>query len=292
MTTDTLFDVSREIVLITGVAGQLGREYANAFLARGACVVGLDIRPPAASDNLATDYPATYIFCSADVTSKISLLHALAEITTKFGTPTVLVNNAAIDSPPSAPLEENGPFEDYPEASWDKVIDVNLKGVYLCCQVFGSSMAKANKGSIINISSIYGVLSPDQNIYKYRRDRGEVFFKPVAYAASKAGILNLTRYLAVYWAKQGCADPVALLKKYPNRFLLMHLKDREHGTQCNDTGRADEETNVVLGKGDVNIKAIMKAAKKTAVKHYFIEDESTRVMTQLPLSLQFLKSLR
>ena len=98
--------------------------------------------------------------------------------------------------------------------------------------------------------------------------------------------------LDVYWAKQGCADPVALLKKYPSRFLLMHLKDREHGTTCNDTGRADEETNVVLGKGDVNIKAVMKAAKKTAVKHYFIEDESTRVMAQLPLSLQFLRSLR
>lgn len=104
--------------------------------------------------------------------------------------------------------------------------------------------------------------------------------------------LYINYELDVYWAKQGCADPIALLKKYPERFLLMHLKDREHGTACNDTGRADEETNVVLGKGDVNIKAVMKAAKKTSVKHYFIEDESTRVMAQLPLSLQFLKSLR
>ena len=104
--------------------------------------------------------------------------------------------------------------------------------------------------------------------------------------------LYINYELDVYWAKQGCADPVALLKKYPERFLLMHLKDREHGTACNDTGSADEETNVVLGKGDVNIKAVMKAAKKTSVKHYFIEDESTRVMAQLPLSLQFLKSLR
>jgi NAD(P)-dependent dehydrogenase (short-subunit alcohol dehydrogenase family) len=130
------------------------------------------------------------------------LLQALAETTTKFGTPTVLVNNAAIDSPPSAPLEENGSFEDYPEASWDKVIDVNLKGVYLCCQVFGAVMAKAGEGSIINIASIYGVVSPDQNLYDYRRARGEVFYKPVAYSASKSGILNLTRYLAVYWARK------------------------------------------------------------------------------------------
>jgi NAD(P)-dependent dehydrogenase (short-subunit alcohol dehydrogenase family) len=63
-------------------------------------------------------------------------------------------------------------------------------------------MAKAQKGSIINVASIYGVVSPDQNLYEYRRKRGEVFYKPVAYSASKSGILNLTLYLAVYWAKQ------------------------------------------------------------------------------------------
>ncbi len=120
----------------------------------------------------------------------------------KFGTPTVLINNAAIDSPPSAPPEENGPFEDYPEASWDKVVDVNLKGVFFCCQVIGAAMAQAGRGSIINIASIYGVVSPDQNLYEYRRQRGEVFYKPVAYSASKSGILNLTRYLAVYWGKK------------------------------------------------------------------------------------------
>lgn len=202
MIVDILFDVSREVVLITGVAGQLGHEYANAFLTRGARVVGLDIRPSPANSALENDYPANYMFCAADVTSKVSLERALTEIASKFGTLTVIVNNAAIDSPPSAPPEENGPFEDYPEASWDKVIDVNLKGVYLCCQVFGAVMAKAGKGSIINIASIYGVVSPDQNLYDYRRARGEVFYKPVAYSASKSGILNLTRYLAVYWAKQ------------------------------------------------------------------------------------------
>lgn len=98
--------------------------------------------------------------------------------------------------------------------------------------------------------------------------------------------------LDVFWAKQGCDDPVALLKKYPSRFLLLHLKDRQIGTICNNTGQADEESNVVLGQGDVNIKDIMRAAKKSSVKHYFIEDESSRVMKQLPLSLQYLKSLK
>ena len=202
MTTDSLFDVSQEIVLITGSSGQLGGEYAKIFLERGANVIGLDVRPSTDSDSLSARYPERYLFCASDVTVKASLQRALIKITSKFGTPTVLINNAAIDSPPSAPPEETGPFEDYPEASWDKVIDVNLKGVHLCCQVFGAAMAKANKGSIVNISSIYGVVSPDQNLYAYRRNRGEVFYKPAAYSASKSGVLNLTRYLSVYWAKQ------------------------------------------------------------------------------------------
>lgn len=202
MMQDNLFDVSREIVLITGACGQLGHEYATAFLERGAHVVGLDLRASSKSEALAFQYPEHYLFFDTSVTDKAALERVLMQVATKFGTPTVLINNAAIDSPPSAPPEENGPFEDYPEDSWDRVIDVNLKGVYLCCQVFGAAMAKAGKGSIINIASIYGVVSPDQKLYDYRRQRGEVFFKPVAYSASKSGILNLTRYLAVYWAKQ------------------------------------------------------------------------------------------
>ncbi len=98
--------------------------------------------------------------------------------------------------------------------------------------------------------------------------------------------------LDVYWAKQGGVDPVELIKKYPKRFSLLHLKDRLEGTVSNDKGSADEETNVILGKGDVNIKDIMSAAKSSAVKHYFIEDESSRVISQLPPSLTFLKSLK
>lgn len=202
MTADVLFDVSQEIVLITGVSGQLGGEYARTFLERGACVAGLDVHGSSGNDELEALFSGNYLFCASDVTSKTSLQQALNEITGKFGTPTVLINNAAIDSPPSAPAEENGPFEDYPEASWDKVIDVNLKGVYLSCQVFGAAMARAGKGSIINVASIYGTVSPDQNLYEYRRQRGEVFYKPVAYSASKSGIYNLSRYLAAYWGKQ------------------------------------------------------------------------------------------
>lgn len=203
MLQDNIFDIGQEIVVTTGVAGQLGFQYAQAFLTWGARVAGIDIKPSEGCEMLSRDFPDTFLFCTADVTSKSSLQNALTAITTRLGTPSVLINNAAIDSPPSAAPDECGPFEEYPESSWDQVMAVNVKGVFLCCQVFGKAMAVAGKGSIINIGSIYGVVSPDQSLYEYRRDRGETFYKPVAYSVSKSALLNLTRYLAVYWAKKG-----------------------------------------------------------------------------------------
>lgn len=203
MKTDPLFDVSGEIVVITGASGQLGCAYAGAFLERGARVVALDLGPSDRIASLQALHATKLQFQAASVTDKAGLQQAALAAETAFGVPTVLINNAALDSPPSAPPEENGPFETYPEESWDNVIDVNLKGVYLCCQVFGAAMARAGRGSIVNVSSIYGLVSPDQSLYDYRRQRGETFYKPVAYSASKSGVLNLTRYLAVYWARSG-----------------------------------------------------------------------------------------
>jgi Sugar phosphate isomerases/epimerases len=95
----------------------------------------------------------------------------------------------------------------------------------------------------------------------------------------------------VFWIKNPGQDPVALLKKYPTRFPLVHLKDRRPGTENNQNGKADEESNVVLGKGDVGIKDIMLVAKKIGVKHYFIEDESSHSEEQIPQSLVYLNLL-
>jgi sugar phosphate isomerase/epimerase len=96
----------------------------------------------------------------------------------------------------------------------------------------------------------------------------------------------------VYWVKHPGQDPVALMKKYPNRWVMLHLKDRRPGTEGNQNGQADEETNVTLGQGDVGIADIMKEAKRIGIKHYFIEDESSRSEQQIPESLAYLRSLR
>jgi sugar phosphate isomerase/epimerase len=96
----------------------------------------------------------------------------------------------------------------------------------------------------------------------------------------------------VFWIKHPGQDPVALLKKYPTRFLMLHLKDRKPGTEGNQDGRAANETNVVLGQGDVGIAAIMKVAKKIGIRYAFIEDESPVAIEQVPKSLEFLNTLK
>jgi NAD(P)-dependent dehydrogenase (short-subunit alcohol dehydrogenase family) len=141
-------------------------------------------------------------YLQTDVTSRESLEEALLSVQKRWGTPYGLINCAALDSPPDSLADVNGPFESYPEFEWERVMDINVKGVFLSCQVFGGAMAKAGRGSIVNIGSIYGMVSPDQRIYSYRAKKGKPFFKPAAYSASKSALLNLTRYLAVYWASR------------------------------------------------------------------------------------------
>ena len=208
MKTPTLFDVSEKIVLVTGGMGQLGRQFGRALLDGGARLAVLDVRCDEArlAEACGDRYdPARVCGVSADVTRRDLLEAALAAVAGRFGEPPhVLINNAALDSPPGAPAAENGPFETYPEASWNRVLDVNLKGVFLCAQVFGGAMAAAGRGSVVNVASIYGLVSPDQRIYEYRQQGGGTpFFKPVAYSASKGALINLTRYLATYWAGRG-----------------------------------------------------------------------------------------
>jgi NAD(P)-dependent dehydrogenase (short-subunit alcohol dehydrogenase family) len=194
-----LFDVTDKVVVITGGLGQLGRRFSFALAEQGANVAIFDCRAAASDEKLSGK---NIMPISVDVARRDSIEAALRQVVGRWGVPHGLINAAALDSPPDAPAEENGPFEGYPETSWNEVMDVNVKGVFLCCQVIGGEMASARRGSIINIGSIYGLLSPDQRIYEYRRAKGAPFFKPVAYSVSKSAIINLTRYLATYWGQQ------------------------------------------------------------------------------------------
>ena len=98
--------------------------------------------------------------------------------------------------------------------------------------------------------------------------------------------------LDVFWAQQGGADPAKLLEKYPSRFKLMHVKDLRKGAVKNSTGSAPDEDSVPVGAGQVDWKAVLKAAQAAHVEHYFIEDEAKNAVDQIPQTLRYLESLQ
>ena len=114
-----------------------------------------------------------------------------------------LINCAARDFVPQKGLNETSNFEDYPIETLDETLNLNITAQILSCKLFGSIMADNGKGSIINISSIYGIVSPDQKIYEHIKNSGSSYIKPISYSVSKSSLLNMTRYLATYWGKKG-----------------------------------------------------------------------------------------
>lgn len=204
----SIFAIDGRIVVVTGGLGQLGRQFSKTLLERGAKVAILDLdvgKVELPADFSTYQASGNFLAISSDVTQRNSIEEALASIRECWGeAPYGLINNAALDSPPGAPPEETGPFETFPVESWDRVMDVNVKGTFHACQVFGAEMAKAGRGSIVNIGSTYGMVSPDHRIYEFKSQKeGHPFFKPVVYSVSKSALINFTNYLAVYWGKAG-----------------------------------------------------------------------------------------
>ncbi len=249
ITTDPLFSVADRVAVVTGGMGQLGVAYAAALARRGARVAVFDLADsPKVKNDVFTRGLAdeTILAFQVDITDRDSVEAATRQVVERWETPHILVNNAALDSPPDAPPTEVGPFETYPVSSFETVMDVNVKGTLICCQVIGQVMAGEGRGSIINISSIYGILSPCQDIYQFRRQHGQEFFKPVAYSVSKSAVLNLTRYLATYWAKKGVRVNTLTLSgvfnNQPKEFLEAYCPRVPMGRMAN----ADELCGAIL----------------------------------------------
>lgn len=205
---DTLFSVKDKVIIVTGGLGQLGAQYVKTLHDRGAKVAALATRVDAARVDrvLGAIKDSDRLLCAeVNITDKASINRVLDSIEAKWGVPHGLVNNAGVDTQPSAPPEVSGPFEEFPEEVFREVVEVNLVGTFLMTQQVGKRMKQAGKGgSIINVGSIYGVVSPVQDIYSYKKeDTGIPFVKPVAYSAAKSGLYNFTRYCATYWGRDG-----------------------------------------------------------------------------------------
>jgi NAD(P)-dependent dehydrogenase (short-subunit alcohol dehydrogenase family) len=203
------FDLSGKVAVVTGGCGLLGREFCRTLAEAGASVVLADINADAVNE-LATALIKTGshgLGVATDITQPDSVQALVEETLSTFGRLDVLVNSAALDpkfDPQALALMAkqgvvSGAFEDYPLEAWRAALEVNLTGMFLCCQAAVKPMlAQGKKGSIINICSTYGLVAPDQRIYQ--RDGQQSSYKPVYYSVTKAGVLGLTRYLAAYYA--------------------------------------------------------------------------------------------
>ncbi len=198
-----LFSLKHKTAIVTGACGLLGREHCRALAEAGAAVVVLDVDAEACRA-FAAELGPEHLGLGADVTDRASLERVRDAVLERYGSIDVLVNNAAINDMFENPAlaARQSMFEHYPLEMWKKSLDVNVTGVFLCSQVFGTVMARQGRGSIINIASTYGMVGPDQSIYQ--NERGEqTFYKSPAYPTTKGAVLNFTRYLAAYWGKSG-----------------------------------------------------------------------------------------
>lgn len=198
-----IFSLEGKVSIVTGALGLIGKEHCKALSEAGSAIVVADLDGKACSE-FAARLGNDSIGVSLNVTSKGSVADANDKIISKYGKMDVLVNNAAINDMfenPAMALEMSM-FENYPLEMWQKSLDVNVTGIFLCSQVFGSEMAKRGKGSIINVASTYGITAPDQSLYKDEEGK-QKFYKSAAYPATKGAVISFTKFLAAYWGSKG-----------------------------------------------------------------------------------------
>ena len=197
--TQDMFRLDGQVAIITGSSGLLGVQHAHALSDLGANLVLIDLNDDVFehADEITQERSVQAIALAADVTRRDSWENVLRTALEGFGQVDILVNNAAFTNQ-SQSANFAAPFPEFPLVDWQQILEVNLTGTFLGCQVIGQQMLEQQSGSIINLASLYGVVSPNHRMYP---DTG--IFQPVAYSVSKAGVIALTRYLATLWADEG-----------------------------------------------------------------------------------------
>ena len=193
-----LFDLSGKTIILTGAGGYLGQEYAKGLSEYGANVVLCDINYRSCLDiskKIREEYSTEPLSLKLDLRKTTSIKNLVNKTLKKYKKIDVLINNAAYQGNDKI---RKIPFEKLPLKYWNDAISINLTGIFLTCQEVGKIMLKQKSGSIINIGSTYGIVAPDQRIYGKSGQNAAAF-----YSASKAGLINLTRYLASYWGRDG-----------------------------------------------------------------------------------------
>lgn len=205
-----LYDLTGRVTVITGGAGLLGRRYADAVAEMGGVPVVVDLdgeRATAVAREVGARFGVDASAELFDITDAAAVAAGVGAIVRRHGRIDALVNNAAltVKGGGSAAAGYFAPFEDYPVELWEQALRVNLTGAFLVTQAVGRVMVGQQRGVVVNIASDVGMISPDHRIYDGMTSpsSGRPFNTPIAYATTKAALINFTRYLATYWAPQG-----------------------------------------------------------------------------------------
>ena len=196
-----LFSLANKVVVVTGGAGLLGQVFCQALVDVGAHVAIVDLNLESAetvAKRINKSEAQKVVAVGSDITSPESVTQMVANVVKQLGRIDVLVNNAASKGSSLDAFFES--FEDYSLKTWREVMSVNIDGLFLVAQAVGKQMKKQGGGSIIQTSSIYGVVAPDQRIYEGSEYNGRAINTPAVYSASKAAVNGLTSYLSTYWA--------------------------------------------------------------------------------------------
>lgn len=204
------FLIEGNVCIITGGAGLLGRRHAEAVLEGRGIPVLLDISQRALEkmrNLLSEKYPEGIVEAfETDITDRIALEGIRETLLEKYGHVDVLINNAANNPKVEGGSQNLGAlkFVDFPTELWNADMAVGLTGALLCSQVFGKAMEDQKKGVILNIGSDYGIIAPDQRVYrKEGLAEEEQIIKPISYSVVKHGLIGMTKYLAAYWGDKG-----------------------------------------------------------------------------------------
>ncbi|MGD9034143.1 MAG: 3-oxoacyl-ACP reductase family protein [Desulfobacteraceae bacterium] len=180
MNTSDIFRLDGKIALVTGSARGLGKEIALGLSQYGASLVLVDIAYPEKTAEQVAATGARCIALKTDISNEAEVKNLGKEATSKFGKLDILINNAGVTQLTYTPTEE------LPVEEWDQVMGINLRGTFLCCKYLGGSMIRTGGGNIVNIASTAGFVGVQ---------------RAPAYCASKAGVILLTKSLALEWAQ-------------------------------------------------------------------------------------------
>jgi len=243
-----LFDLNGKVAVVTGGAGILGQNFCMGLSELGANVAVVDINLDKASETakiISNLHKGNIHGFACDVSDPSSVKEMVEEVVSEFGEINILHNNAACKSDNLDAFF--APFEEYTLDQWREIMSVNIDGMFLVAQAVGNQMIKQGKGgSIIQTSSIYGVMAPDQSIYEGSFYLDRKINTPAVYTTSKAAVIGLTKHLAAYWADKkirvNTLTPGGTESGQNDEFKLRYSKRIPMGRMAN----ADEMVGALL----------------------------------------------